>query len=294
MTLLPQRDGVGASTLTVTAGPWTTLLQLLVARFPQVSAEQWHSRFERGLIVNDGGTALAPAQPPVPGERLHYWRELPPEPTIPFEATVLHRDGQLLVIDKPHFLPVIPTGRFVQQCLLVRLRHEPGLEQIAPIHRLDRGTAGLILFSIRPETRGRYQQLFAQRAVEKIYEALAPAQMELSQPLIRRSRLVRGEPFFRSCEVAGEPNAETRVEPMETRGELALYRLAPLTGRKHQLRVHMAALGAPIVNDPLYPELRPEVADDDFSRPLKLLARSLEFDDPLTGERRAFRSLRSL
>lgn len=225
--------------------------------------------------------------------RLYYYREVESEPAIPFEETVLHRDEHLLVVDKPRFLPVVPAGRFLQETLLARLKRRLGLELLVPIHRLDRETAGLVLFSTRPETRAAYHALFERREVRKTYLALAPWRPELSFPLVRRSRLVEGEPFFRMRETAGEPSAETRIDVLEVRGDDALYRLTPLTGRKHQLRVHMAALGIPIYDDRLYPGPA-DIAPDDHSRPLRLLAQTLAFADPLTGAPRSFTSRRAL
>lgn len=289
----PSRDGVGASTVQLPPGPWARLLDFLDARFADVGRQTWQQRFARRLVLDAQGQALAEDAVYQPGQRVHYYRELPPEPPIPFAAEILHRDDELLVVDKPHFLPVLPSGRYVQETLLVRLRRELGIDTLTPLHRIDRDTAGLVLFSCNPATRGAYTQLFAQRAVDKVYEALAPALPELRFPLTLRSRLLRGEPFFRTQTVDGEPNSETRIEVAETCGALSRYRLYPRSGRKHQLRVHLASLGAPIVNDPLYPEVR-EVADGDYSRPLQLLARELRFRDPLRGIERAFRSRRQL
>lgn len=289
----PPRQGVSASTVQLPAGPWPTVFDFLLARFPELPAETWRLRIARGLVLRSDGSAIDLGTAYRVGDTLHYYRELEDEPCIPFEARIVHRDAHLLVVDKPHFLPVIPAGRFVQQSLLVRLKQELGLEDLVPLHRIDRGTAGLVVFSLDPGTRSRYQQLFPRREVLKEYAALAPALPAVEFPCTRRSRIEAGEPFFRMREVAGEPNSETRIEIAESRGALCLYRLFPLTGRKHQLRVHLAALGAPILNDPLYPELQPET-DDDYARPLKLLARALEFTDPLSGLRRRFESTRAL
>jgi tRNA pseudouridine32 synthase/23S rRNA pseudouridine746 synthase len=285
----PLQDGVGASVVQLEAGPWPTVLAFLQARFPAIDAAQWQSRIERGLVRSADGAPVSAVTRARPGERIWYYRELPPEPEIPFAAQVLHRDAHLLVVDKPHFLPVMPAGRFLQQTLLVRLKKALGLDALVPLHRIDRATAGLVLFSLNPASRARYQALFPQRAVHKTYEALAPT-IALGLPLTRRSRIVAGEPFFRMREVAGTANAETLIELQQARGALSLYRLSPRTGRKHQLRVHMAALGAPILNDPCYPELQPATEADDYTRPLQLLARALAFDDPLSGAPRRFES----
>lgn len=287
------RDGVGPSTIRLPAGDWPGLLAFLVQRFPAVGAEVWRERLRLGKVIDAQGQPLDAQAPYRPGSLVHYYRELEDEPHIPFEAEILHRDEHLLVVDKPHFLPVVPSGRFLQQTLLVRLKRQLGLEDLAPLHRIDRGTAGLVMFSLRPDSRGAYQALFARREIGKCYQALAPALPQCEFPLLRRSRIVEGEPFFLSREVEGEPNSETRIELQERRGALNLYALHPVSGRKHQLRVHLAALGAPIVNDSFYPALRPEL-DDDYTRPLQLLAKTLAFRDPLDGAPRYFESRRRL
>jgi tRNA pseudouridine32 synthase/23S rRNA pseudouridine746 synthase len=287
------REGVAPSQVQLPAGAWPTVLDFLAEHFRDIGAQAWRSRMERGLVTLADGAAVGPATPYVPGASVLYFRELAQETPVPFQAEVLHQDEHLLVADKPHFLPVIPAGRHLQETLLVRLKKQTGLADLVPLHRIDRGTAGLVVFSTSAETRGRYQQLFPRREVEKTYEALAPNLSQLEFPLTRRSRLIEGEPFFRMREADGEPNSETLIERLEIRGALSLYRLSPVTGRKHQLRVHMAMLGAPIVNDDFYPQIA-DVADDDFSRPLKLLARSIAFSDPLSGELRRFTSRREL
>lgn len=290
---LPLREGVGASHVQVPSGDWQCLLDFMCARFPGVSPAIWQARFARGLVLDAQAQPLLPSAPARTGLDVHYYRELGPEPPIPFEARVLYRDAHLLIADKPHFLPVTPVGTYVQETLLVRLRRDLGLASLAPLHRIDRGTAGLVAFSVDPSTRSAYQALFRTHAVRKAYEALAQTLASTEFPLTRRSRLVETPDRFRMCEVEGAPNSQTRIEVQALQGDLTLYRLLPLTGRKHQLRVHLSALGAPIVNDPLYPERRTEVTGD-YSRPLKLLARSLAFDDPVSGLHREFESLLQL
>jgi tRNA pseudouridine32 synthase / 23S rRNA pseudouridine746 synthase len=207
---------------------------------------------------------------------------------------VLFRDAHIVVADKPHFLPVTPSGSHLQETLLVRLKRKLGIDTLAPVHRIDRETAGLVLFSIDPATRGRYQRLFAEREVSKEYECVAPWRDSLSLPLTRRSRLVDDEAhFMRMCERPGEANAETRIELIERRAALARYRLVPLSGKRHQLRVHCAALGIPIRGDRIYPQLLPADTDD-HAHPLQLLARALAFTDPVTGEARRFTSASQL
>lgn len=243
----------------------------------------------KGEVTDETGQRLDPQSAYRVGACIFYYREVETESRIPFVEQVLYRDEHILVADKPHFLPVIPSGRFLHQTLLVRLRKTYNVESLVPIHRLDRETAGVVMFSVNPGTRGHYTSLFRDRNVTKVYEALAPTMRDLTIPTTRRSRLVRGEPFFRMKEVSGVANSETHISPLRNLGCNTLYKLVPVTGRKHQLRVHLAALGIPIINDKLYPAMSPS-DDDDFSNPLKLLAKSLSFQDPLTGQQRYFES----
>ncbi|WP_211234526.1 pseudouridine synthase [Solimonas soli] len=297
-TPLPVRDGVGASHVRLPPGAWRTALAFLLERYAETGEAAWRSRLARRLVVDEHGVPLTAETPYRAGATLWYYRELESEPEIPFEARVLYRDDHLLIADKPHFLPVLPSGRFVQQTLLVRLKRELGIDALSPLHRIDRGTAGIVAFSTQAATRGLYQRLFATRSIDKRYEALAPAVDGLALPFTRRSRLVAGEPFFRMREIEGEANSETVFEHATPAGDLALYRLRPVTGKKHQLRVHLAAIGAPIVNDDFYPQLRDatdeRAAHEDYSRPLQLLARELSFVDPLRGVQLRFESRRQL
>lgn len=279
------------SRLQLPTGDWPSLLEGLCARFPRIDRAQWADRFARGRVQDAQGRALAPDQAWQVGLEIVYFREVADEPVIPFAEAIVHQDADLLVADKPHFLPVTPAGGYVRETLLARLVARTGNRDLVPLHRLDRLTAGLVLFSTRPDSRDAYQRLFRERRIEKVYEALAPALPPLAFPLERHTRLVPGEPFFRMTEVPGEPNARTRIEVIEAAGPVWRYRLHPVTGRKHQLRVHMAGLGAPILGDDLYPDL---LADGPADTPLQLLAKELTFDDPLTGQRRTFTSGLSL
>jgi tRNA pseudouridine32 synthase/23S rRNA pseudouridine746 synthase len=287
---LPTRDGVSPSYLWLTENRAGGMLRFLVERFPEVSPAAWAARLARGEIVDARGEQLAPDSHVRQGMRIWYYRELEsPETPIPFQESVLFRDEHILVADKPHFLPTIPTGRFLKETLLVRLKRTHDLPHLVPIHRLDRETAGVVIFSHNPDTRGAYQSMFQKRVVRKTYEALAGMIKGRDFPFTYRSRMQDAEQFFVSEEVAGEPNSETLIELLEQRGALARYRLHPHTGRKHQLRLHLSALGAPIVNDTFYPVALP-CKGDDFGAPLQLLARSIAFDDPLSGEARSFSS----
>jgi tRNA pseudouridine32 synthase/23S rRNA pseudouridine746 synthase len=289
---LPIVEGVGPSCVRLPAGPWKTVTAFLNERYHQVDFATWIARMAKGEVVDETGLQLNPGSAYRLGARIYYYRELAAETLIPFRERVIYQDENILVADKPHFLPVIPSGRFLHETLLVRLRKQGKLNEIAPIHRLDRETAGVVLFSLNPKTRRHYTALFSERKIRKVYEALAPVSSNvqgLSFPMTRRSRIVRGEPFFRMKEAAGEPNSETYIEVCEQRGSVTLYQLIPITGKKHQLRVHLSALGIAIINDDFYP-LRSVPGEDDFSRPLKLLAKSISFQDPLNGKERYFES----
>ncbi|HJQ34070.1 MAG TPA: pseudouridine synthase [Pyrinomonadaceae bacterium] len=302
---LPVVEGVAPSRQHLPPGPWRTVLEFLTERHPNVGEAVWLSRMERGEVVDERGARLDARSAYRAGGCVFYYREPPTETPVPFEERVVYSDEHILVADKPHFLSVVPAGRFSRETLLARLKRRTGLETLVPVHRIDRETAGLVLFSHDPATRGLYTSLFQRREVEKVYEALAPALDVPDFPHTRRSRIVRGEPFFRMKEVEGGPNSETHIEVIETHvgvtdgadsstshegaGLINLYRLRPVTGRKHQLRLHLSAMGAPVVNDRLYPEVMPDEPDD-FSRPLKLVARGLSFRDPVTGRVRRFES----
>lgn len=297
----PMRDGVSASRAAVTPGPWRTVLDFLVHRLSTVPEAGWRERIGRGEVLDGQGQAVAVDTPCVVHSTLWYWRTLDtPEPRIPFEVDVLHQDDWLLAVDKPHFLPMTPKGRYVQETLLVRLKRRTGIETLVPMHRLDRETAGVVLFSVRPETRHAYQSMFRDRVIHKVYEAVAPWSDALGAalPLERRSRLAeREEAFMQMHEVPGEPNAVTHIALMERLGPLARYRLTPQTGQKHQLRAHLNALGIPIVGDRIYPVLQPDLAPGaapDYTEPLRLLAREIAFTDPVTGQARHFASRRTL
>jgi len=290
---LPTRHGVSPSCVGLPAGPWPTITDFLRQRFPAITREVWLQRMQDGLVVDEFGAAVTPERPYRGHMRVYYYRALDEEPRVPFEATVLFQDEHLVVADKPHFLPVTPSGHYLQETLLVRLKNSLGLNNLIPIHRIDRETAGLVLFSIKPTERDAYQALFRQHEVTKHYEAIAPWREGLGFPLTRKSRIVQGEPFFRQAEAPGESNSETHIRVLEVSGDKARYALSPVTGKKHQLRVHMNALGIPIVNDRMYPPVQP-TPDDDYRHPLQLLAKSIAFTDPFTGQLRKFESRFSL
>ena len=290
------RQGVGPSSVVlppVCDPAWSNLLDFLSARFVHIDRSVWAQRMASGSVSDAEGKALAPDAPFCAGARIHYFRALESEAPIPLQETVLYRDAHLLVADKPHFLPVIPSGKYLHETLLVRLKHRLGLDDLVPIHRIDRDTAGLVLFSINPATRDAYHALFRDHAVDKQYEAIAPWNPDLPWPLTRRSRIGAAPHFMQQTELDGAPNSWTEIAPLEVHGYWTRYALRPHTGLRHQLRVHMAALGLPIAGDGIYPVLTPEAAPD-YARPLQLLAQAIAFTDPISGQAQRFESLHTL
>lgn len=286
---LPQRHGLDAVRLrTPAALSWATMRDHLVERLPRVDPARIDAMLREERIVDADGPIALDA-PYVPESFLWFHRDLPVEVPVPFEIAVVHRDEHLLVVDKPHFLATIPRGSHIVETALVRLRRELDLPQLSPAHRLDRVTAGLLMFVVRPGERGAYQTLFRDRKVCKTYEAVAPYDPTLALPRTVRSRIVKERGVICAYEEPGEPNAETLVELAEHRDGLGRYRLTPATGRTHQLRLHLAGLGIPILGDDFYPVLT-EKPLDDFRRPLQLLAATLDFTDPVTGAARSFRT----
>jgi tRNA pseudouridine32 synthase / 23S rRNA pseudouridine746 synthase len=290
---LPQRHGLDAVRLrTPVEGSWPTMRDHLVERLPRVDPARVDAMLRDGLVVGVDGP-LTPAAPFVPGAFLWFHRDLPVEAPVPFPIGIVHRDDDLLVVDKPHFLATIPRGQHIVQTALVRLRRDLDLPELSPAHRLDRVTAGLLMFVVRRERRGAYQTLFRDRLVRKTYEAVAPYDPALALPRTVRSRIVKDRGVICAYTEPGEPNAETLVELLEHHGGFGRYRLSPTTGRTHQLRLHMSGLGVPILGDDFYPAPTGKPLDD-FSRPLQLLASTLEFTDPISGEPRRFVSRRRL
>ena len=287
------RSGVGPSCVGLPAGPWRTITDFLVEHFPTISRETWLARMASSQVVDEFGVLVTPERAYPNYLRVYYYRDVPDEPVIPFLETVLFQDEHLVVADKPHFLPVTPSGNYLQETLLVRLKNRFNIDTLVPIHRIDRETAGLVMFSVRPAERDAYGSLFRQHKVDKRYEAIAPWRPEIDFPLTRKSRIVQDEPFFRQRESEGLPNSETHIDVIEKIGDLARYALSPVTGKKHQLRVHMNAWGLPILNDRMYPPVA-HTPEDNYATPLQLLAKSIAFVDPVTGKARQFHSQRAL
>jgi tRNA pseudouridine32 synthase/23S rRNA pseudouridine746 synthase len=311
---LPVRDGVNATRLRLPdAGPWTTAMDYMMHRWGHIDPQGIEDRFDAGEIVGEGGVPLDRATKLDDHTFIWYYRTLPPETRIPVDISILHQDEHLLVVDKPHFLPTTPGGTYIQESALVRLRNQLNLPDLIPMHRLDRMTAGVLLLSTNPETRGKYQVLFEKRQVQKEYECVSAAEPAAGHPAIDfpvvvRNRMTKSRSYLLAEVIDGEPNAETRIERLETidggassgaagtvsagsqgRHRLARYRLEPHSGKTHQLRVHMASLGLGIVNDAFYPDLL-DKAPDDYTKPLQLLARGIRFVDPISKQPVAYRS----
>lgn len=276
---------------------WANLYEFLCWQFPRIAPDIWQQRLQDGKVHWFGGEVVSLQTPFSPSRRLCYYREVIAEPQIPFVEEVLYQDEHILVACKPHFLPVIPGGEYIHECLLERLKQKLQLPDLVAVHRLDRETAGLVLFSKQPASRADYYQLFASGLIEKSYLALAhiPATVpaEPGQQWQVQNRLDKAEPKFLMQQVAGDVNARSSIELLQRQDSLGLFKLTPHTGKTHQLRVHMLGLGMPLLHDKYYPQLQPKTALD-FSAPLQLLAAELRFTDPLCGEKRQFRSARQL
>lgn len=330
---LPPREGISANRLRAPGGRQTsakahlpvpeTVKDWLAEEFPNHTADEraWLTEHpDGGCLTDEAGRPAGPADPVIPGGIYFFHRPVPHEDPVPFDLTVLYEDRDIIVVDKPHFLASTPNGRFVRQSAVTRLRVELGEPDLVAVHRLDRVTAGLLLFSRRPDTRGAYQSLFQNREVRKAYRALSwlPEDFDPEAlPARRRTRLHKTKGDRQVLEVPGEPNTETLLRFVRTAGQaprrlpptaaptvgpeeslphdeaeltsIGEFALEPVTGKTHQLRVHMNGLGLPMVGDPVYPA---DWAPDpyDFSEPLQLVADRLSFVDPLNGEERTFQS----
>nr|WP_284694718.1 pseudouridine synthase [Geomonas sp. Red32] len=274
--------------------PYPSLPEFFSSRFPAISRAVWERRILDGKVLDEAGHPVTLDSSYCPGKRLLYRREVDREPVVPFRERILYQDDHLLVCCKPHFLPVNPSGPYVEECLMNRLRKATGNPDLVPINRIDRETAGLVLFSATRATRDAYCRLFRDKKVEKLYEAVARCQeLPTVDEWLVESRIVKGDPWFRMRSVDEEPNARSAIKLEAVKDGRGKFQLRPVTGKTHQLRIHMSGLGFGIENDRLYPELQPQRADD-FAKPLQLIARELRFVDPLNGEERVFRSERQL
>ncbi|MCZ4522258.1 pseudouridine synthase [Rhodococcus ruber] len=289
--MLPFRDGLAPMRLLLPHGdPATTIAEYLEREMPQ---DDWRRAMRDAEVVDEKSRPISIDTRYRAGSQVYFYRVPAQEVPVPFEIGILHEDDDLLVVDKPHFLATIPRGRHVTETATVRLRKQFDCPDLTPAHRLDRATAGVLLFTKTKHARRPYQELFSTRNVAKEYGAVAGFDAALQFPRVVRSRILKEHGVMTAYEEPGEPNSETRIELVDTFGDRALYRLFPKTGKTHQLRIHLSSLGIPIENDPYYPVFT-SVPADDFTRPLQLLARALNFTDPLTGEPRRFVSARTL
>lgn len=279
----PMINGVGASKVFLPQLEILpkTIFEYLCEHFKHIQPAEWQQRFQDQLILDAQGNALNIESPYQAQQHIFYYRFLAHEIHVPFQEKILFENDDLLVVDKPHFLTMSPTGQYVQETLLVRLKKITDNPHLTPIHRLDRETAGVVLFSKRVETRGCYQQLFAERQVQKIYHAVAGFKAEYNFPRSVELRMDKGDPFYTMQVVTGEPNSQTEINLLHHNLTWALYELKPTTGKQHQLRVHLNSLNIPIKNDPFYPKVMHKAADD-FTAPLQLLAKEIYFRDPIT------------
>lgn len=274
--------------------PYPTITEFLIARFPKISRDVWINRISEKKIHDADGQPVNDKTPYVPGLKIYYYREVDTEPLVPFKESIIYSDERILVACKPHFLPVTPSGRYVNECLINRLKNNTGNSDLTPLNRIDLDTAGLVLFSTDRDTRGLYHNLFTTGAIEKTYEAVTRCPVKPGQTeLMIRNRLVKGDPWFRMEIADGPPNAVTHIEFLKFRNTRALCRLTPVTGKKHQLRVHLSSIGYGILNDRFYPDLSPEKAPV-FDTPLQLLAKKIRFTDPVSGIKLEFQSDRTL
>lgn len=289
----PMLHGVSASKVFIPLQPkeiFKSVYDFLCSHFPHISPSEWQQRFNDGLVFSAQGHLLELNSPYQPNTHIFYYRFLAHEISVPFEHTILFENDDLLVVDKPHFLTMSPTGKYVQETLLVRLKQQTGNDDLTPIHRLDRETAGVVLFCKRPESRGIYQTLFAKREVYKVYYAIAAYNPLIKLPQKLSLCLEKGEPFYTMrVNPNGQVNSETLIECLAHHQKWAKYRLSPSTGKQHQLRLHLSFLNIPIKNDPFYPVVQHK-PEDDFSSPLQLLAKELSFFDPITQSPMHFKS----
>ena len=267
-----------------------TVLEYLILKFPYIDAQTWRQRISNGKVHRHDGSLITAQSPFQAQQRIYYYREVEDEPSIPFKEVIIFQDQHILVAYKPHFLAVIPGGIYVNECLQNRLRRSTGIETLQALHRLDRVTAGLIIFSVNPDTRHYYHHLFEKRQIHKTYQAVAnisDSDNLVDQEWEVKNRIEHSTPHFCMRVTNGEANSHSVIRCLQQSHEKALFELHPITGKTHQLRVHMQTLGWPILNDKYYSQLQPLSADN-YSQPLQLLSKELQFIDPVTQQARWF------
>lgn len=297
MSIIQSNRSISPSIVSLPEGEgFATVYEFMLFRFPRIAEPVWRERIELGNVHFDDGELIGFNTPYQAHRRICYYREVASEAQVPFKEEVLFENEDFMVVDKPHFLPVHPAGKYVNETLVNRLRIKTGFEELSSAHRIDRSTAGLVLCVKTREKRGLYQQLFVDGTVKKIYLAAGklPAETGRTHWHIQE----RMEPHDDFCRMRivpeGVPNSESLIDLIERRDGIGLFRLQPVTGKKHQLRVHLCAIGAGILNDPLYPDCSTEASEENYDRPMQLLAHRLEFTDPVTGREMMFTSKRAL
>lgn len=271
----------------------TTVLEYLVLKFPAITSDVWQQRMTDGKVHWHDGSLINANSPFAAQQRVYYYREVDNEPVVPFAEKIIFQDELILVAHKPHFLPVTPGGKYVEECLQNRLRNRTGNKQLQAVHRIDKATAGLVLFSVNPDSRQHYHQLFESHQVNKTYQAVASTNnipLRVNQQWVIKNRLEKAGTRFLMHIVGGPANSHSRIRCLQCSNDKALFELNPITGKTHQLRVHMQSLGWPLLNDIYYPQLQQPTRSDDYSKPMQLLAQQLRFIDPMTQETRSFSS----
>ena len=270
----------------------TTVLEFLVLKFPSIARDIWQQRMSDGKVHWHDGSLITANSLFAAQQRVYYYREVKNEPLIPFTEEVIFQDELILVAFKPHFLPVTPGGQHIEECLQSRLRKRLSNQQIQAVHRIDKATAGLVLFSLNSDSRKYYHRLFETHQVKKTYQAIASTvnkSVKVEQQWEIKNRLEKSDPKFLMRIVDGVANSHSHIRCLKTGESKALFELSPVTGKTHQLRLHMQSLGLPLLNDNYYPELQPSQPGE-FSKPLQLLAQKLKFIDPITQQVRCFSS----
>ncbi|RPA56098.1 pseudouridine synthase [Shewanella vesiculosa] len=272
---------------------YQTVLAFLVDHFQQIDVSVWQQRINDGKVHWLNGELITADSAYQATARVYYYREVLAETQVPFAEQVLYQDSHTIIVYKPHFLPVTPGGNYVNECLVHRLRISTQIDTVAPAHRLDKDTAGVMLMTLNPQTRHAYHQLFLDGNITKNYQAIAKITPQLLTQLADNScalpihwtvknRIAPANPSFTMQVIEGEANSHSEISLVAVKGDLGLFELSPITGKTHQLRVHMLSLGMPIINDRFYPVLQPK-GPDNFDKPLQLLAKRLRFIDPVSG-----------